>query len=170
LFVLQLFDVCVAKVPLCGRRPLFAGLIKGGESAAVGQFPWLGVWCNGDTTEDCFCSVNLITKQHAVTAAHCLYPKKASFPTYWPDTTIHFGRNNLTDDEEEAQSQVRKIVDAMMHDDWSTKTEKYNADIAVLRLDKPVEFNANVQPVCLPKAAEFVAGNANGSVVSLISC
>jgi len=171
LFVLSISG-CISQVALrkCGiKPPPIGGLIMNGTSAAVGQFPWLGVWCYGNTTADCFCSVNLITKQHAVTAAHCLYPKKVSFPTYWPNTTIHFGRNNLTDDKEEEQSQVRKIIDAMMHENWSTKTDEYNSDIAVLRFDKPVEFNTNVQPVCLPKAADFVAGSENGSIVSIVS-
>jgi len=171
LFVLSISG-CISHVALheCGRRPLTGGLIKNGTSAKAGQFPWLGVWCHGDTTEDCFCAVNLITKQHAVTAAHCLFPKDAPFPTYWPDTVIHFGRFDLTDEEEEEErSQVRKIVDAMMHDEWNTKTDDYNSDIAVLRFDEPVEFNVNVQPVCLPKTAEFVAGSEGGSVVSLAS-
>jgi len=168
LFVL-LISGCIAQVSVqqCGKRPLTSGLIKGGMSAKIGLFPWLGVWCHDNTTENCFCSVNLISELHAVTAAHCLRPKASTFLTYWPYTAIHFGRFNLADDEEEEESQIRKIVDAVIHENWNTKTDKYDADIAVLRLDKPIKFNARVQPVCLPTAADFVAGSGNGSVVSL---
>jgi len=168
-FVLQLFALCDSRVfpARCGQRITASGLIYNGAHATIGQFPWLGVWCHGNTTEKCFCSVNLITKQHVVTAAHCLRDKGQLEETYWPETSIHFGRLDLTDEEEEEeQSQVRKIVDVVIHDDWKLGSDAYDADIALLRLDKPVEFTSYVQPICLPTEAEFVGGNTRGFVVS----
>jgi len=126
--------------------------------AKIGQFPWLGVWCRSNTTEKCFCSVNLITADAVVTAAHCLRDKGQDEGTDWPETSIHFGRINLTNEEEEEHSQVRKIIDVVIHDDWNTMSDDYDADIAVLRLDKPVSFNKRIQAVCLPTSTKFAGG------------
>jgi len=167
-FVLQLFDVGAANVlpATCGRPRTRVSLISGGIRAKSEQFPWLGVWCHGNTTEKCFCSVNLITTDTVVTAAHCLRDKRQDEGTDWPETSIHFGRLDLTNEEEEDHSQVRKIIDVVIHDDWKLGSLAYDADIAVLRLDKPVEFSTRIQPICLPMEAEFVAGNTKGFVVS----
>jgi len=166
-FVMQLFDVCATRVfpATCGQRVTSSGLITNGEPAKIGQFPWLGVWCHGNTTKKCFCGVNLITTQHVVTAAHCLQNKGNQFPTYWPNTTIHFGRFDLMDDDEKEHSQVRKIIDVFIHDDWKPTSDDYDADIAVLRLDRPVKFNKRIQAVCLPTSTEEKIGG-RGLVVS----
>jgi len=145
-FLLLLFDCCtsLALPKHCGTSRAAGGSIMGGTRAKLGQFPWLGAWCHGTTTEKCFCSVNLITSQHVVTAAHCLHQKhQRQATTYWPGTSIHFGRYDLSDDEEEEESQVRKIIDVFIHEDWKPKSEIYDADIALLRLNKPVRFTAS---------------------------
>jgi len=167
-FLLILINCVESRIPqrACGQKVFANGLIKNGTVTKKGQFPWLGVLCYGETTENCFCGASLITNQHAVTAAHCLYPKDESTGTYWPDTAIHFGRFDLTDDEEEDQSQVRKIIDIAIHNDWDSKDEKYFADIAVLRLNMTVRFNGLTQPVCLPTSIKFAGGTDNGAVVS----
>jgi len=164
--VLMCFDCGDAKVfpSRCGQRSLTSGLIRGGKPSGLGQWPWLGVWCHGDTTAKCFCAASLITTQHAVTAAHCLHPKYEQFPTHWPETALHFGRFDLSDDDEEENAQMRKIIDAIVHDDWKIKSQDYDADVAVLRLEMPVKISLYVQPVCLTTAAEFVGGSMNGSV------
>jgi len=171
-FVLQLFDVggaASAFPAMCGRVRSAGALISDGTRAEIAQFPWLGVWCHGNTTKKCFCSVNLITVDTVVTAGHCLKDKGQDEGTDWPETSIHFGRLDLTNEEEEEDSQVRKIIDVVIHDDWKPKSVRYDADIAVLRLNKPVAFSTKIQPICLPTAAEFVGGSTKGFVVS-ISC
>jgi len=163
-----LINICESRVmPPCGKRVISGGLIQRGELSKLGAWPWLGVWCHGETTAKCFCSASLINAQHAVTAAHCLYPKDEADGTYWPETALHFGRFDLIDYEEEEQSQVRKIVDVLIHENWKPRAEKYDADIAVLRLDAPVVFGRFVQPVCLPTTSEFLGGSSSGFVVSL---
>jgi len=165
-----LLNFCESQVkPPCGQRVISGGLINKGSVSKLASWPWLGVWCHGETTAKCFCSVSLITAQHAVTAAHCLYPKDEE-ATYWPNTALHFGRFDLTDEDEEENSQVRKIVDVAIHDKWnpSGQVDSYDGDIAVLRLNEPVRFSRLVQPVCLPTASEFNGGDSKGFVVSEI--
>jgi len=171
-FVLQLFDVCDTRAfpPTCGQvvadNNAIEMRINNGEFAERGQFPWLGVWCHGNTTEKCFCSVNLITVDAVVAAAHCLRDKGQDEGTEWPETSIHFGRLDLTNEEEQQHSQVRNVIDVFIHNDWKLGSEAYDADIAVLRLNKPVRFTTITQPICLPTTTDFNGGDSKGFVVS----
>jgi len=171
-FVLQLFCVCHSRVfpATCGQveadNDAIDGRINNGEFAARRRFPWLGVWCHGNTTAKCFCSVNLITTDAVVTAAHCLRDKRQDEGTYWPETSIHFGRLDLMNAEEEEDSQVRKVIDVVIHNDWKLGSEAYDADIAVLRLNKPAKFTTKIQPICLPTSTDFNGGDSKGFVVS----
>jgi len=106
------------------------------------QQPWIGLLCDGHSTKNCFCGVNLITKLHAITAAHCLHREEAS----WPQFRIHFGRLDL----DRRMQQSRRIFDVAIHPDWKHRKVAHEADIAVLRMKESVSFNENVQPVCLP--------------------
>jgi len=162
-----LFNFCESQVssPPCGRKLVSRGLVQRGIISDLKSWPWLGVWCHGETTEKCFCSASLITAQHAVTAAHCLYPKEEE-GTYWPHTTLHFGRFDLTEEDEEEHSEMRKIFDVAIHDKWDQRVDTYDGDIAVLLLDNPVVFDRFVQPVCLPTTSEFQGGDSKGFVVS----
>jgi len=148
---------------ICGRSNIAGGLKKSGTSASTGQFPFLGVWCHNHTTESCFCSVNIITTQHVVTAAHCLDPKEGE-EIVWQNTTIHFGRYDLAATENEIQ--VRTIIDAVKHKGWNNMVDSYDGDIAVLRLNQTITFGVKIQPVCLPDGEKFIGGSSNGSVVS----
>jgi len=165
-FVMQLFDVCDTRVFQDCIAKTARGLINGGTRSQIGQFPWLGVWCHGNTTAKCFCSVNLITADTVVTAAHCLQYKLPDEGTDWPETSIHFGRFDLKNEDEEEHSQVRKIIDVFIHDNWKLRSEAYDADIAVLRLNKPVSFTTKIQPICLPTTTEFNGGDLKGFAVS----
>jgi len=153
----------------CGFRKLnIGGLVRGGSDSKLNNWPWLAVLCHGSGTADCFCGANLITKRHVITAAHCLHAKDAE-STYWSNVTVHFGKHNLYDNSEDSQS--RSVIDVVIHPEWKTKTtvtdgDRYDADIAILRLNKAVTFNKRVQPICLPSAYEL--NDLTGKVVSKI--
>ena len=52
-----------------------------------------------------------------------------------------------------------------IHPDWNTLTQAYDADIAVLVLEKEVTFNEHVQPICLPIPNSNIATIKSGSVI-----
>jgi len=163
-----LFCCCESRISQshCGQRAITGGLINNGEPAKRGMWPWLGVWCFGDTTAKCFCGASLVTKQHVVTAAHCLHPKEHRIGTFWSDTSLHFGRFDLTNFDEEEISQVRRVIDVAINEVWDHREEKYDSDIAVLRFDERVRLNSFIQLVCLPTIDESFGGSSNGTVVS----
>lgn len=58
----------------------------------------------------------------------------------------------------------RRISDIIIHPDWNNFYIGYDADIAILRLDKPVQFTDYIKPVCFPSTDENVF-DINGTVV-----
>jgi len=53
------------------------------------------------------------------------------------------------DDKLESSRIVSDINEIIIHSDWETETEKYDADISILKLTKEVQFTAFIQPICL---------------------
>jgi hypothetical protein len=61
---------------------------------------------------------------------------------------------------------VQQSVDKIhIHPDWNYLSEKWDADIAVLTFTKTVEFDAYIQPICLPTDLS-VEKYENGVVVN----
>lgn len=78
---------------------------------------------------------------------------------------VFVGRHNLTLVGERG-SETRSISDAIIHPDWKFNDPKYDADLAVLVMDREVEFTTLIQPVCLSKNPEIMA-QVDGTVVSM---
>lgn len=43
-----------------------------------------------------------------------------------------------------------KVVELIIHEDWKTYVAQYDADIAILGLEKYVQYTQNIRPICLP--------------------
>lgn len=58
------------------------------------------------------------------------------------------GDLNLKRSDDDARPQVRKIISIIRHPDYKKPLEYH--DIALLKLESPVKFDAWVRPACLP--------------------
>jgi len=65
----------------------------------------------------------------------------------------------------EAGRTANAIQKINIHPDWSTQTEAYDADIAVLVLEKTVIFSELIQPICLVIQESKIARITEGFVV-----
>jgi len=61
-----------------------------------------------------------------------------------------------------AEISVDKIT---THPDWDSKTESYDADIAILQLLHEVEYSSSIQPICLMKPFTFLSTINRGTAV-----
>jgi secreted trypsin-like serine protease len=89
------------------------------------------------------CGGTLLNEEYVLTAAHCIGSEDPS------EITITAGMHNMELDENtETTRQVRQAQNVTVHPDYNEDTIKN--DLALVRLDRPVDFNENVQPACLP--------------------
>ncbi|KAL0869175.1 hypothetical protein ABMA27_007461 [Loxostege sticticalis] len=131
--------------------------IYGGENTAIDEFPWLArikyVLDNGK--EVYACAGSLITDNYVLTAAHCAVNLTIK--------EVRLGDWNL-ETEFDCQGRVCsgnaidvKIVEVVPYPSYN-KNETFKGDIALLRLQRPVNFTDYIRPICLP-TSEYVSNH-----------
>ncbi|KAI5643185.1 trypsin domain-containing protein [Phthorimaea operculella] len=138
----------------CGDNA--ADRIIGGMDAALGQFPWIARlgYVSEDNETDWMCGAALVTDRHVVTAAHCAQispddPYKLSF--------VRVGEYDTRTDPDcrtkvcAPPVQDRQIHAHLIRNHPSFNKPPFHNDIAIIQLDKPVELNNYVSPICLPR-------------------
>lgn len=107
--------------------------ITNGNIASEVQIPWqVALVTNSlDAYQSYFCSASLIAGRWVVTAAHCAEQLKKLNKDYY----ILVGTNNL---KENQQGQIIKVKQEYTHEKYNNRN--YDNDIALLELEKPVDF------------------------------
>ncbi|CAL4083149.1 unnamed protein product [Meganyctiphanes norvegica] len=130
-----------------GRNSLFikdcgistADRVVGGTEISVGAYPWLvGIGVNGFSGYQLVCGGSLVTARHVVTAAHC-------WDGVNPDL-VRVGEHDLKNDNDGAQT--LRIVRKSIHPSYNK--DKSENDVAVATLERNVNFDRNILPICLP--------------------
>lgn len=150
----------------CGTVPYATGFIIGGEEAKPGQWPFV-VALLAHAERQFFCGGSIITKQHILTAAHCLKQKYSDESLMAEDITVFLGHQDLQA-KSYAPNDLRNVRNVSIHPDWDTEDLKYDADVAVLSLKTTIEFTNFIQPACLTMDADL-SKKEDGYVVSFIS-
>lgn len=130
--------------PECGvsRHRQFSKRIIGGEKAKFSELPWQ-VHIRISSYQ---CGGVLLNHWYIATAAHCVHRAKLS------KITVHLGEYDTKDGEEEPlDSQTYKVDHIVIHPDFRYMlTQPDRFDVALLHLDRPVFYQDNIIPVCLP--------------------
>jgi len=134
-------------IPKCdfGGVPIIG--VGGGEESRLKEFPHmvaLGYLENGETEWNC--GGSLISEYFVLTAAHCA--SRRNHPTI-----ARLGDFNLKVSSDGARPVNYSVVDIFRHPDYKPPA-KYN-DIALLKLDRRVEFNEFIRPACLYTSNTF---------------
>jgi len=125
----------------CGvRKP---SRIVGGEVAYPGAWPWQ-TGLKRTPSDIIFCGGSLINKEWVVTASHCVYDMlRVNSDTVLIAVLGEFDKANK--EEQEVSIRTKKII---MHPQYDPQSLDY--DIALLKLEAPLDFNVYIRPVCLP--------------------
>ncbi|XP_043199727.1 trypsin-1-like [Amphibalanus amphitrite] len=129
-------------VPRRGPAARSVSVIQG-ETAARGEFPWAAQLKRHGAH---VCSAVLVSEQWLVTAAHCLTPD--------PDTAAYqviVGEYDVSVDE--GSEQTRSVAEVV----FSELSDGQN-DIALIRVDTPVQLSTYVKTIELPQFEEEFAG------------
>lgn len=113
-------------------------MIVGGTVADPGYWPWQVAVL--DRKKRLICGGTLISNEFILTAAHCV-------TNYM---NIVAGEYNLI--EKEGYEQERRVVRAFKHPQYNKNN--VDNDIALLKVDPPLEYTQKVWPACLPEPSE----------------
>ncbi|XP_078507605.1 complement C1r subcomponent-like isoform X2 [Lissotriton helveticus] len=133
----------------CGQAagPMFAhARIMGGAEAQAGSFPWqVLLSVNGRAAGA------LVADRWILTVAHILRPKMA--PREWAHDTkqqiwAYLGDTDVKKMVELGFHEVERVV---VHPEYKDDANDFRHDIALIKLKRPVVYDKNISPVCLPK-------------------
>uniref|UniRef100_A0A0P4WKT3 Peptidase S1 domain-containing protein n=1 Tax=Scylla olivacea TaxID=85551 RepID=A0A0P4WKT3_SCYOL len=114
--------------------------ITGGSEAAEHEYPWLALlvilWSDFKVT----CSGSLIHPKWVITASHCLLRRKNG-QVWTPRVTVHLG---MVTREQGGQVEVEAST-VILHQKLN-----FHYDVALLKLERSVDFSAAIRPICLP--------------------
>ncbi|KAM3867024.1 coagulation factor IXa [Diretmus argenteus] len=132
--------------------------IVGGELVIPGEIPWQ-VALIAHPSSQLFCGGSIITELWVLTAAHCLVEGQGSFFIRVGEHSIH---------TKEGTEQDHEVLEQHIHPRYNASVSMYNHDIALLRLQRPIDFSTTARPICLgPKAfTEALVKEASPATVS----
>nr|XP_021188216.2 serine protease persephone [Helicoverpa armigera] len=116
--------------------------ILGGEAASLGEFPHMVAlgYDRGDGYEfDCGGSV--LSQRYVLSAAHCVDTLDRIQPTVIRGGVIEIGGKQFNPETDD------RIAEIILNPRY-TRREKYH-DLALLRLERPLQFTSNLNAVCL---------------------
>nr|ATU82433.1 venom S1 protease 22 [Lethocerus distinctifemur] len=115
--------------------------IVGGKETLKNEYP-LMVGVMRKTEGKIFCGAALVTTRHVLTAAHC--------PFEYPDDnlTVALGQHDQLEDVEKSGALLVDVAQSIVHEKFDVET--YLFDIALLVLERAVEFTQLIGPACLP--------------------
>ena len=121
--------------------------IVGGDDANIEDYPYqAALLYNSGGWVYAFCGASIINEYWILTAAHCVEDESAI------DIEVRVGSDNT-------YAQGGSTYDAdeiIMHSDYNSNT--YNNDIALIKLNNPINFNNFTQPVVLVCDVELDLG------------
>ncbi|XP_069704879.1 transmembrane protease serine 9-like [Periplaneta americana] len=127
---------------VCDNSPHKAERVVGGKNAREGEFPFVVGLYDGMY----LCGGTLITRLHVLTAAHCIknfMQVIQRFPYIGKDIHVLLGAHHV-----ERPTMLRKVAEMTYHADYYPRTNVH--DIALVKMDRPVDFNKKVRAACLP--------------------
>ncbi|XP_065367614.1 trypsin-1-like [Calliphora vicina] len=119
--------------------------IVGGQETETHQYPWMSMLLYGGRF---YCAATLINDQFLITASHCVYGfrrERISVRLLEHDRKMsHFLKID------------RKVAEIITHPKYNART--YDNDIAIIKLDEPVEMTELMHPVCMPTPGKSFKG------------
>lgn len=124
------------------RHRQFSKRIIGGEKAKFSELPWQA----HIRISSYQCGGVLLNHWYIATAAHCVHRAKLT------KISVILGEYDTKDGEQEPlESETYKVESIIIHPDFRYMlTQPDRFDVALLHLERPVFYQDNIIPICLP--------------------
>ncbi|XP_069750882.1 transmembrane protease serine 3-like isoform X2 [Narcine bancroftii] len=130
--------VCLSCID-CGRRFRLSNRIVGGAPALLGKWPWQ---VSLHYKSRPVCGGSIISHDWVITASHCFFNDESLKPSSWKVYSGFISQLQLS------RATLRYVSKIITHRIYNPDTN--DNDIALMKLQKPLEFRDKIQPVCLP--------------------
>ncbi|KAK9753133.1 Trypsin [Popillia japonica] len=129
----------------CGVTKSTVNLIIGSGAITPGEFPWTAaIMSRQNSNYKFYCTGNLISDQHVLTAAHCVrYYNSPLFPN--EDLILVLGKLNI--ENWASGGTIRNPSEVIAHPNY--KQSQVDYDVAVIVLNAPVPYKTMTRPICL---------------------
>ena len=119
--------------------------------------PWLAaIGINRENYRFSFvCSGSIITRRFIFSAAHCFNSK-----IYQPNQ-VKIGGTNI----ESIYIEQRNIREVKKHPDYDAVSKTFYFDVALVKVDKELQFSSRISPICLPDSPSLHPGTGLGITV-----
>ncbi len=157
----------------CPEHQVVSGFSYGGQKVEGRKYPWIGVLQYQDQI---ICGSNLssfslsccfklhsnlllisVSRKHALLAAHCIKGKKDHLPLGPEFYVIKFSNDASSDFSSD-------VFELILHPRWDSKSEHFEADIAIAVLKEAISFTPEVSKICFntpnQPVENFVGQNA----------
>ena len=139
--------------PRCGvssvRRSIAQRRIVGGDEAGFGTFPWQAYIRIGTSR----CGGSLINQWHVVTAGHCVARAKPN------QVRVTLGEYVLKSDVEPLPGRTYGATQIKVHPYFRFTPQADRYDVAVIRLNRRVDYAPHISPICLPPKDMHLMGH-----------
>ncbi|XP_042324448.1 plasma kallikrein isoform X5 [Sceloporus undulatus] len=134
--------LCQTKVsPVCVQESSVSTRVVGGVNASLAEWPWQVSLHVKLSKQSHLCGGSIISDQWILTAAHCT--EDLLLTEVW---RVYSGI--LKQSEINKHTPVFKVQEIVVHPKYKVSEAGY--DIALLKLDQPMNFSVLQQPLCLP--------------------
>lgn len=139
--------------PRCGvssvRRSIAQRRIVGGDEAGFGTFPWQAYIRIGTSR----CGGSLINQWHVVTAGHCVARARPN------QVRVTLGEYVLKSDVEPLPGRTYGATQIKVHPYFRFTPQADRYDVAVIRLNRQVDYAPHISPICLPPKDMHLMGH-----------
>ncbi|XP_017494167.1 PREDICTED: serine protease 33-like, partial [Rhagoletis zephyria] len=136
--------------PQCGKSATRISRIVGGSDASFGQWPWQAFVQVGGSR----CGGALVGPAHVVTAGHCVARSQHN-PS---SIRVTLGDYILHSEIESLPHEVFTVAEVKLHPNFRFTPQADRYDVAVLVLDRSVQYRENIMPICLPPKGTIYLG------------